>query len=49
MVSLAVYIVKRVMDAVQNYFKIWKVEHNPIVTIDVSQINKLDNEKDLRT
>jgi|LauGreDrversion4_2_1035121.scaffolds.fasta_scaffold13514_2 hypothetical protein len=49
MVSLAVFIVKRVMDAVQNYFKIWKVEHNPIVTIDVSQINKLDNEKDLRT
>lgn len=48
LVAIVVWIVKSSMDAVQQYFKIWQVEHNPISTVDVSQINKLDNESNLR-
>lgn len=48
LVAIVVWIIKRSMDAVQQYFKIWQVEHNPIQRVDVSQINKLDNENNLR-
>jgi hypothetical protein len=36
------------MDIFQSYFKIWEVVHNPIIQVDVSQVNRLDKDYGMR-
>lgn len=48
MIGIVVFIVRLVMDFIRDYLKIWEVEHNPIITVDVSQVNRLDKDYGMR-
>lgn len=36
------------MDIVSSQLQIWEVQYNPIIPVDVSQINKLDKEYSMK-
>ena len=48
MIGITVFLVRLVMDFIRDYFRIWEVEHNPIITVDVSQVNRLDKDYGMR-
>lgn len=48
LIIIGVFIVTTVMGMVQSFFKIWEVSYNPVITIDVSQVNKLDKDYSMK-